>query len=130
MALYTIVSLIFVFAHPLVRKKAFNFFWLTHQAYVLLYVLSLLHGLARLTAPPRFWLFFIGPGIVYMLDKIVTLRTKYMKLDILEYELLPSDVTRVKFYRPPNMKVGGNSTNLLLYEFKFRAQQMNHFCDF
>ena len=29
--LYTIVSLIFVFAHPLVRKKAFNFFWLTHQ---------------------------------------------------------------------------------------------------
>jgi len=103
--LYTIVSLIFVFAHPLVRKKAFNFFWLTHQAYVFLYILSLLHGLARLTAPPRFWLFFIGPGIIFILDKIVTLRTKYMKLDILEYELLPSDVTKVKFYRPPNMKV-------------------------
>jgi len=61
--------------------------------------------LARLTAPPRFWLFFIGPGIIFILDKIVTLRTKYMKLDILEYELLPSDVTKVKFYRPPNMKV-------------------------
>ena len=75
------------------------------QAYVFLYILSLLHGLARLTAPPRFWLFFIGPGIIFILDKIVTLRTKYMKLDILEYELLPSDVTKVKFYRPPNMKV-------------------------
>jgi hypothetical protein len=22
---------IFVFAHPLIRKKAFNYFWLTHQ---------------------------------------------------------------------------------------------------
>ena len=28
-----------------------------------------------------------------------------MKLDILETELLPSDVVKVKFYRPPNMKV-------------------------
>ena len=28
-----------------------------------------------------------------------------MQLDILETELLPSDVTKVKFYRPPNMKV-------------------------
>ena len=28
-----------------------------------------------------------------------------MELDILETELLPSDVVKVKFYRPPNMKV-------------------------
>jgi dual oxidase len=28
-----------------------------------------------------------------------------MQLDILETELLPSDVLKIKFYRPPNMKV-------------------------
>ena len=28
-----------------------------------------------------------------------------MELDILETELLPSDVLRIRFYRPPNMKV-------------------------
>ena len=28
-----------------------------------------------------------------------------MELDILETELLPSDVIKAKFYRPPNMKV-------------------------
>ena len=28
-----------------------------------------------------------------------------MELDILETELLPSDVLKIKFYRPPNMKV-------------------------
>ena len=28
-----------------------------------------------------------------------------MELDILDTELLPSDVIKVKFYRPPNMKV-------------------------
>lgn len=47
----------------------------------------------------RFWLFFIGPGIIYTLDKIISLRTGYMELDIIETELLPSDVVKVKFYR-------------------------------
>ena len=103
--LYIIVCFIFIFAHPRIRKRAFNFFWMTHQLYVLLYVLSILHGLARLTGPPRFWIFFIFPGIVYTIDKVATLRTRYMKLDILETELLPSDVVKIKFYRPPNMKV-------------------------
>ncbi len=29
--LFVIMVVIFVFAHPLVRKKAFNYFWITHQ---------------------------------------------------------------------------------------------------
>lgn len=103
--LYIVVSFIFIFAHPRVRKKAFNFFWMTHQLYVLLYIFSILHGLGRLTGPPRFWIFFTLPGIIYVIDKAATLRTRYMKLDILETELLPSDVVKIKFYRPPNMKV-------------------------
>jgi len=69
-----------------------------------MYVLMLLHGLARITGPPKFWKYFVGPGIVFVLDKVVSLRTKYMALDILETELLPSDVLKVKFYRPPNFK--------------------------
>ena len=36
--LFIICCFIFVFAHPKVRKKAYNFFWMTHQLYVLLYV--------------------------------------------------------------------------------------------
>lgn len=47
----------------------------------------------------RFWIFFVGPGIIYTLDKIISLRTRYMELDIIETELLPSDVVKVKFYR-------------------------------
>ena len=29
---------------------------------------------------------------------------RYLELDILESTLLPSDVIRIKFYRPPNFK--------------------------
>lgn len=36
--------------------------------------------------------------------QVVSFRTKYMALDILETELLPSDVIKIKFYRPPNFK--------------------------
>lgn len=98
------MCIIFVFAHPTIRKKAYKFFWNMHTLYIGLYLLSLIHGLARLTGPPRFWMFFLGPGIVYTLDKIVSLRTKYMALDVIETELLPSDVIKIKFYRPPNLK--------------------------
>ncbi|XP_076326783.1 dual oxidase-like isoform X2 [Tachypleus tridentatus] len=102
--LFAIVCIIFIFAHPKIRQKAYKYFWGTHSLYILLYILCIIHGLARLTGSPRFWMFFIGPAIVYILDKIVSLQTKYMELDIIETDLLPSDVTKVKFSRPPNFK--------------------------
>ena len=53
MILYIIVIIIFVFAHPLVRKRAYKYFWYSHSLYYWLYILSIVHGLARLTGPPR-----------------------------------------------------------------------------
>jgi len=102
--LFITMTLIFVFAHPIIRKKAYNFFWKVHSLYIILYVLAVIHGLGRLTASPRFWLFMIGPAIIYTLDKVISLRTKFMGLDIIETTLLPSDVLKIKFYRPPNFK--------------------------
>ncbi|XP_058806177.1 dual oxidase isoform X1 [Phymastichus coffea] len=102
--LFIIMTIIFVFAHPTIRQKAYKFFWITHSLYIALYALCLIHGLTRLTGSPRFWLFFIGPAIIFAFDKVVSLRTKYMALDIIETELLPSDVIKIKFYRPPNLK--------------------------
>lgn len=68
------MSIIIVFAHPTIRKKAYNFFWATHNLYIILYILCLIHGLARLTGAPRFWIFFIGPGTIYILDKVLVAR--------------------------------------------------------
>ncbi|XP_063236450.1 dual oxidase [Bacillus rossius redtenbacheri] len=117
--LFVVMVIIFVFAHPLIRKKAYKFFWSAHSLYVVLYALCLVHGLARLTGAPRFWLFFVGPFVVYTLDKVVSLRTKYMALDVIETELLPSDVIKVKFYRPPNFKyLSGQWVRLACTAFK------------
>ncbi|CAH1982304.1 unnamed protein product [Acanthoscelides obtectus] len=117
--LFIIMCIIVIFAHPIVRKKAYKFFWFTHSLYVLFYGLCLVHGLARLTAPPRFWLYFIVPGIIFALDKVVSLRTRYIPLDVLETELLPSDVIKIKFYRPPNLKyLSGQWVRLACTAFK------------
>lgn len=68
--LFIVMTIIFVFAHPTIRQKAYKFFWSTHSLYVVLYALCLIHGLARLTGSPRFWIFFVGPAIIYALDKV------------------------------------------------------------
>lgn len=68
--LFVVMTIIFVFAHPTIRQKAYKFFWSTHSLYVVLYALCLVHGLARLTGSPRFWIFFVGPAIIYALDKV------------------------------------------------------------
>ena len=93
--LYCIMVIIFIFSLPSIRKKAYKFFWLSHQLYVFLYFLCLVHGLARITQAPKFWMFFIFPAIVFMFDKVISLRRSYMELDILDTELLPSDVTKI-----------------------------------
>ena len=45
--LWITMSAIFIFAHPKVRAKAYNFFWKVHQLYVLLYFLCIIHGKFR-----------------------------------------------------------------------------------
>lgn len=50
---------------------------------------------------------------------MVSLRTKYIPLDVLETELLPSDVIKIKFYRPPNLKyLSGQWVRLACTAFK------------
>ncbi len=47
--LFAIVCVIFIFAHPKIRQKAYSYFWTTHSLYILLYILCFVHGLAKLT---------------------------------------------------------------------------------
>lgn len=68
--LFIIMCIIFIFAHPVIRKRAYPWFWRAHSLHVALYALCLVHGLAKLTGAPRFWIFFMGPAIIYTLDKV------------------------------------------------------------
>jgi dual oxidase len=46
-----------------------------------------------------------------------------MELDILETTLLPSDVIKIKFYRPPNFKFLSGKIKLFIEQ---ASKQLNH----
>ncbi|KAL3884555.1 hypothetical protein ACJMK2_024688 [Sinanodonta woodiana] len=85
---------------PFVRRRGyFQVFYWTHILYVPFWILIILHG-------PSFWKWFLGPGLLFVLEKIS--RSKFIKKArygntyIEEVNLLPSKVTHLVISRPPN----------------------------
>lgn len=65
------------------------FYW-THMLYIPFWILLILHG-------PIFWMFFVAPGLLFILEKIsrskIIKRARYGNTHITEVHLLPSGVT-------------------------------------
>ena len=68
------------------------FYW-THSMFVVFWILLILHG-------PIFWMFFIAPATAYLLERIYRTRlfklAKYGSIHIMEMNLLPSKVSRLR----------------------------------
>ncbi|XP_033120574.1 dual oxidase 2-like isoform X2 [Anneissia japonica] len=102
--LVLLACVIYVFATQYARRNVFNLFWLTHNTYIIFYILMVLHGSGRLVQPPFFWFFFLGPAILFTLDKLVSISRKKAEISVFKAELLPSDVTGLVFKRPTNFE--------------------------
>lgn len=100
LTLVTIV--IFVFAVQYARRYAFQSFWITHHLYIVFYILMFLHGSGRLVQDPLFGNFFLGPGIVYTIDRLVSLGRSKAEVSIVKADILPSQVVGIYFKRPPS----------------------------
>lgn len=85
-----VVSVIYIFATQISRQYIFNAFWITHKLFYVLYVLILLHGAARVVQEPYFPFYFIGPAILFVMDKMVSLSRKKRKISVIKAEPLPS----------------------------------------
>lgn len=94
MLLLLVVAVMYIFATQYSRRHVFNSFWLTHQLYVILYLLMVLHGSGNLVQRPFFHYFFLGPGILFALDKLVSMSRKKANIAVIKAELLPSGRTR------------------------------------
>eukprot|EP00057_Strongylocentrotus_purpuratus_P011839 XP_011666313.1 PREDICTED: dual oxidase 2 [Strongylocentrotus purpuratus] len=100
MALVIVCTIIFVFASQYSRRRVFRLFWMTHQLYVVYFILMTLHGSARLIQPVSFYYFCLGPVILFTLDKIVSIGRRKVEIPVLQANILPSDVTNLVFKRP------------------------------
>ncbi len=92
--------IIFVFATQYARRYTYRAFWVTHHWYVIFYILTFLHGSGRLVQDPLFGNFFLGPGIVYALDLLVSVGRRTSELSVVRADILPSQVIGIYFKRP------------------------------
>ena len=95
-----ICIVIFVFATQYARRYAFQAFWFTHHWYVLFYIFMFLHGSGRLVQDPLFGNYFLGPAIVYALDKIISVSRKKASVSVTNVDMLPSGVIALHMKRP------------------------------
>ena len=97
----TVVTvIIFVFATQYARRYTYRAFWVTHHWYVIFYILTFLHGSGRLVQDPLFGNFFLGPGIVYALDLLISVGRRTAELSVVRADILPSQVIGIYFKRP------------------------------
>ena len=95
-----ITVIIFVFATQYARRYTFQAFWYTHHLYVIFYILTFLHGSGRLVQDPLFGNFFLGPGIVYAIDLLISVSRRKHEVAVVRADILPSQVIGIYFKRP------------------------------
>ncbi|XP_018404285.1 PREDICTED: NADPH oxidase 5 [Cyphomyrmex costatus] len=97
--LFIILVIMIVCSMPFVRRGGcFEIFYWSHLLYIPFWILLIFHG-------PNFWKWFVGPGIIYLVEKIrrlVWLRSNRGKTYISSGLLLPSKVTNLVIKRPSN----------------------------
>ncbi|KAK6179791.1 hypothetical protein SNE40_012068 [Patella caerulea] len=92
----------YVFAQEYGRRHVFKAFWFTHNFYVLLYIFMILHGAGRLVQDALFPYFFLGPMVIFFLDKMISLSRNKVEISVKKAQILPSGVTNLVFKRPLN----------------------------
>ncbi|KAJ7311206.1 hypothetical protein JRQ81_006817 [Phrynocephalus forsythii] len=102
--LLVVLAIMYVFATHHFRRISFRGFWITHHLYVILYILTIIHGSYALIQQPRFYIYFIVPALLYGADKLISLSRKKVEISVLKAELLPSGVTNLQFQRPPDFE--------------------------
>nr|XP_054749918.1 NADPH oxidase 5-like [Lytechinus pictus] len=93
-----VLAIMVICSMPFVRRSGhFQVFYFTHMLYVVFWGLLLIHG-------PRFWYWFVVPGIIFIVEKLSQTKcvkqARYGKTYVQEVNLLPSGVTHLALTRP------------------------------
>ncbi|MDF1750622.1 MAG: ferric reductase-like transmembrane domain-containing protein [Alphaproteobacteria bacterium] len=94
LTLISLFLLMWIFSLRFVRNKGlFDLFYITHQLYWLWFAFFLLHV-------PGFWMWVVGPGVLYLIERGVRLFHGLKTTNLIQADALPSNVTRLKMKRP------------------------------
>lgn len=84
------LMIMYIFASQTARRYMHNTFWIVHKLFIVLYILMSIHGLKWLTQKPNFISYFVGPVILFVIDKVLSATRRKMKLKVIKGDALPS----------------------------------------
>lgn len=99
-----VVFIMYTFAIQYARRHSFRSFWITHHLYSVLFILMIMHGAGRLVQPPFFHYFFLGPAVLFTLDKLVSVSRRKVQIQVTKADILPSEVTHLRVKKPNNFE--------------------------
>lgn len=82
-----------------VRRWYFEIFWYSHHLFVVFYACLLAHGTSALLEPAEFWMWFIGPGCLYLLERIIRLARGSVQTIVYQAIQHPSKVLEIRLKR-------------------------------
>lgn len=88
------VLLIFSAARDNTRRGQFEIFWYSHHSFVVFFIVQLFHGKNSLN--PNYWKWFVGPGILYFLERCLRIYRANQKVVVLSVTMM-DDVFSLEF---------------------------------
>lgn len=64
-----VMVLMYSSAIKYIRSPMFNVFWYTHHLFILYFAVTSFHGASALLEPPTFWIWMIGPFVLYTIER-------------------------------------------------------------
>eukprot|EP00127_Corallochytrium_limacisporum_P005456 Clim_evm4s206 gene=Clim_evmTU4s206 len=92
------------FSYKVIRNYAYPFFWAVHMTYPLFFFLLVLHGSARMVIGPIFGFFFIGPALIFILDRFIDISTKSDIRGVASVRFFSGEVIELKIKRADNFE--------------------------
>jgi len=96
------ICMIFMYSSAIeeVRRPMFEGFWITHHLFIVYYACISIHGAAGILEPPTFWIWVAGPGVFYMIERIIRLARGSQKTIVKQAIAHPSKVLELRMKKP------------------------------
>lgn len=80
----------------IVRSPMFEVFWFSHHLFLPFYILGCVHGLAKILQPPDFYIWVLGPLVLYLIERLVRLLRSKQNCIVLQAIAHPSNVLELR----------------------------------
>lgn len=104
-----ILCMLFMYSSSMfaVRSRMFEVFWYSHHLFIPFYLLGCLHGIMAIFQPPDFYLWVVGPLVLYLVERGIRLLRAKQNCIILQAIAHPSNVIELRMKKTVFKYVSG-----------------------